>query len=68
MIIEIQTGDGPKKVRVCDYCKTACIPYGRYCSSRCYYKHLDAMVAEQERERERQLQELHEWEAKRNGR
>jgi hypothetical protein len=68
MIIEIQTGDGPKKVRVCDYCKTACIPYGQFCSSRCYHRHLDLLVAKQEQERERQLNDLREWEAERNGR
>jgi hypothetical protein len=68
MIIQIETGDGSKKVRVCDYCKTACIPYGQFCSSRCYHKHLDMIIAEQERERERQLNDLMEWEANRNGR
>lgn len=26
-------------VRVCDYCRTACIPHGRYCSGRCYRNH-----------------------------
>lgn len=34
-LIEVQTKDGPRKVRVCDYCKTVCIPSGRYCSGRC---------------------------------
>lgn len=34
-IIEIQTLDGPQKVRVCDYCRTVCIPSGSYCSGRC---------------------------------
>ena len=27
------------EVRVCDYCRTTCIPHGRYCSSKCYRKH-----------------------------
>jgi len=27
------------EVRVCDHCRTTCIPHGRYCSSRCYRKH-----------------------------
>ena len=66
MIIEIQTSDGPKKARVCDYCKTACIPYGRYCSSRCYHRHLDAMIEQQRVEKKRQLEALREWEANRN--
>jgi hypothetical protein len=35
MLIEIQTSDGPRKVRVCDYCRSACIPSGRFCSGRC---------------------------------
>lgn len=68
MIIEIQTGDGLKKVRVCNYCRTACIPYGEFCSSSCYHKHLDAMIRQQQAEKERQLAELREWEANRNGR
>lgn len=35
MLIEVETPDGPRKVRVCDYCKTVCIPSGRFCSGRC---------------------------------
>lgn len=35
MLVEVQTTDGPKKVRVCDYCRAACIPSGRFCSGRC---------------------------------
>jgi hypothetical protein len=35
MIVTIETPRGPKKVRVCDYCKSACIPSGRYCSGHC---------------------------------
>lgn len=27
------------EVRVCDYCRTTCIPHGRYCSGRCYRRH-----------------------------
>lgn len=34
-LIEVQTKDGPRKVRVCDYCRSACIPSGRFCSGRC---------------------------------
>jgi hypothetical protein len=37
MLIEINTIDGPRKVRVCDYCRTVCIPSGRFCSSYCYH-------------------------------
>jgi hypothetical protein len=36
MYVEIKTIDGPRKVRVCDYCKTVCIPSGRFCSGHCY--------------------------------
>lgn len=35
MLIEIDTQDGPRKVRVCSYCKTVCIPSGRFCSGHC---------------------------------
>ena len=41
MLIEVQTNDGPRKVRVCDYCRCVCIPSGRFCSGHCarnYYK------------------------------
>ena len=34
MLICVQTREGPRKVRVCDYCKTVCCT-GRYCSGRC---------------------------------
>lgn len=68
MLIDIDTNDGPKKIRVCDYCRTVCIPYGQFCSSHCYHRHLDVMVERQELERKRQLQELKEREATRNGR
>lgn len=39
MLIEIQTKDGLRKVRVCDYCRTVCIPSGRFCSGRCARLH-----------------------------
>jgi hypothetical protein len=35
MLIDVQTKDGPRTVRVCDYCQTVCIPGGRFCSGRC---------------------------------
>ncbi len=35
--IEIQTIDGPRKVRVCDNCKTVCCT-GQFCSSRCAWQ------------------------------
>lgn len=35
MLVEIETRDGPRKVRVCDGCRTVCIPSGRFCSGRC---------------------------------
>lgn len=38
MLVEIQTAIGPRKVRVCDYCKTVCIPSGRFCSGSCAKK------------------------------
>lgn len=34
-LIEVRTKDGPRKVRVCDYCRTVCIPSGRFCSGMC---------------------------------
>lgn len=34
-MLTIQTVEGPRKVRVCDYCACACIPSGRFCSGRC---------------------------------
>lgn len=34
-MVVVETLDGPRKVRVCDYCKTVCIPSGRFCSSFC---------------------------------
>ncbi len=37
-LIEVQTVDGPRKVRVCDYCRTVCIPSGRFCSGTCRRK------------------------------
>jgi hypothetical protein len=48
MLIEIQTNDGPRKVRVCDYCRTVCIPSGRFCSGRCArsYRELSQFEAE----------------------
>ena len=33
--VTVQTKDGLRQVRVCDYCKTVCIPSGRFCSGRC---------------------------------
>ncbi len=33
--VTVDTAEGPKQVRVCDYCKTVCIPSGRFCSGRC---------------------------------
>ena len=43
-LIEVQTSEGPRNVRVCDYCLSACIPYpSRFCSGRCsrsYYERL----------------------------
>lgn len=34
-LITIETTEGPRQVRVCDYCKTVCIPNGRFCSGHC---------------------------------
>lgn len=33
--VTVETKNGPARVRVCDYCKSACIPSGRFCSGRC---------------------------------
>lgn len=43
MLIEVDTPDGPRKVRVCDYCRTVCIPSGRYCSGHCARNHREWM-------------------------
>lgn len=67
MLVEIDTSDGKKKIRVCDYCRTVCIPHGSFCSSRCYHANLDAMVSRQKAEKDRQIADLMAWEAKRNG-
>lgn len=34
MLVEVQTINGPKKVRVCDYCMAVCTP-SKFCSGRC---------------------------------
>jgi predicted nucleic acid-binding Zn ribbon protein len=59
MLIDIETPQGIRKVRVCDYCKSTCIPSGRFCSGRCCRQYT-------EQEKQRQLQALREWESKRN--
>lgn len=41
MLIEIETINGPRKVRVCDYCRTVCIPSGRFCSGHCARNHAE---------------------------
>ena len=33
--IEVMAGGKPQQVRVCDWCRTCCIPSGRFCSGRC---------------------------------
>lgn len=43
--ILIETKDGPKKVRVCDYCKTVCIPSGRFCSGHCSRNYWEAAAS-----------------------
>jgi hypothetical protein len=50
--VTVETFDGPKKVRVCDYCKTVCIPSGRFCSSRCYWQNEEREIEEAKREKE----------------
>lgn len=51
MLIEVQTEDGPRKVRVCDYCRTVCIPSGRFCSGRCAGQSRDREKWEEEQRR-----------------
>lgn len=41
MLVEVQTLNGPRKVRVCDYCRTVCIPSGRFCSGHCARNHAE---------------------------
>ena len=65
MLIEIETNDGPRKVRVCGYCKSTCIPRGEFCSSRCYHNHLDALIRKQREDRDSQLKAIKEWDEKR---
>lgn len=35
MLVDIKTSQGLRKIRVCDNCKTICIPSGRFCSGFC---------------------------------
>lgn len=56
MLIEVQTFDGPRKVRVCDGCRTVCIPSGRYCSGRCARSDSERMEYERQA-REKQQKE-----------
>jgi hypothetical protein len=35
MLLTVETATGPKRIRVCDYCKSACIPSGHFCSGYC---------------------------------
>lgn len=49
-LIEVQTMDGPRKVRVCDYCRTVCIPSGRYCSGRCARSHAEQQKWQREQQ------------------
>lgn len=39
MLVDIDTKYGPRKVRVCDHCRTVCIPSGRFCSGYCARAH-----------------------------
>lgn len=48
MLIEIQTGQGKRKVRVCDYCRTVCVSWPqRFCSGHCArnYERMQALRA-----------------------
>jgi hypothetical protein len=49
MLIEVETTDGPRKVKVCDYCKTVCCQ-SRFCSGRCARNYQDR--ADRERQAE----------------
>jgi len=49
-LVEVQTKDGPRKVRVCDYCKAVCIPSGRFCSGACARKYQEFVVKKAERD------------------
>lgn len=51
MLIEIRTQEGARKVRVCDYCRTVCIPSGRFCSGQCARKWREFLLADREKER-----------------
>ena len=35
MLVDIKTNQGQRKIRVCDNCKTVCIPSGRFCCGYC---------------------------------
>ena len=58
MLIEVDTPDGPRKVRVCDYCRSVCIQSGCYCSGHCARNHAEwqkqkaKRSTQQERERD----------------
>lgn len=49
MLIDVDTSEGRRKVRVCDYCQTVCIPSGRFCSGRCARQHQEREQWERER-------------------
>lgn len=47
-IIEVDTASGKQKVRVCDNCRTVCVPT-RFCSGRCareYWERVEREAAE----------------------
>lgn len=48
-LIEVDTPNGPRKVRVCNYCRRVCIPSGSYCSGRCYRSHMEEINRAAER-------------------
>lgn len=51
MLIDVESIDGPRKIRVCDYCRAVPIPSGRFCSGRCsrqFYERYELQVAKED--------------------
>lgn len=55
MLIEVQTSNGPRKARVCDYCQTVCIPSGRFCSGFCARGYAEREKAAREQDEKKKV-------------
>ncbi len=50
--VSVETASGQRQVRVCDYCRTVCIPSGRFCSGRCAGQYLEMAERREHDDRE----------------